>query len=109
MSTKKAQPRLASWENVFSGGFHRTEILRVRVQEAAIEARQTLCQVFIFPNLSRARLLSFSLSLSLSLSLSVCVVRLTDLDSRGHLVYPDLVVFARDPNHNDVRDKILRQ
>eukprot|EP00752_Nemacystus_decipiens_P007715 g6898.t1 len=32
-----------------------------------------------------------------------------DLDGRGHLVYPDLVVFARDPNHHEVRDKILRQ
>lgn len=32
-----------------------------------------------------------------------------DLDGAGFLVYPDLVVFARDPNHGDVRDKILRQ
>lgn len=40
----------------------------------------------------------------------VCVcIEATDLDGSGFLVYPDLVVFARDPNHHDVRDKILRQ
>ncbi|CAM9771974.1 unnamed protein product, partial [Ectocarpus sp. 6 AP-2014] len=33
--------------------------------------------------------------------------RTMDLDTQGFLVYPDLVVFARDPNHHDVRDKVL--
>lgn len=63
--------------------------LGVRFQNAARDTRQILYQALFLP-------------------ITLCL-RWADLDGRGHLVYPDLVVFARDPNHHDVRDKILRQ
>lgn len=61
------------------------------------------------PAKSAAKPLLLPISRSRLLSLCVCVVRWADLDNRGYLVYADLVVFARDPNHHDVRHKILRQ
>lgn len=36
-------------------------------------------------------------------------LRRADLDGNGYFIYPDLVVFARDPNHADVQDKVLGQ
>lgn len=71
--------------------------LGVRVQNAVQRPVKTLLS------------LHSSKPLSLAFSLCVRVVPWADLDRKGFLVYPDLVVFARDPNHHDVREKILRQ